>query len=57
MRVRSFRFLLNSKILFFRKIYFFYNIYLRNFKYLRGGSQFDEDKYINSFENDFKINL
>lgn len=55
MRVRSFRFLLNSKIPFFRKIYFFYNIYLRNFKYLRGGSQFDEDKYINSFfENDFK---
>ena len=55
MRVRSFRFLLNSKIPFFRKIYFFYNIYLRNFKYLRGGSQFNEDKYINSFfENDFK---
>ena len=55
MRTRSFKFLLNSKALFLRKIYFFYNIYLRNFKYLKGGSQFDEDKYINSFfENDYR---
>ena len=49
MRPRSFRFLLNSKNLFLRKIYLFYNIYLRNFKYLNGGSQFNEDIYLNSF--------
>ena len=49
MRPRSLKFLLNSKIYFFRKIYFFYNIYFRNFKYLNGGTQFDEDKYLNNF--------
>tara|TARA_Y100000591_G_scaffold282145_1_gene262332 strand:- start:489 stop:1220 length:732 start_codon:yes stop_codon:yes gene_type:complete len=49
MRLRSFKFLLNSKNTLFRKIYLFYNIYLRNFKYLKGGSQFDEDIYLNSF--------
>ena len=49
MRPRSLRFLLNSKNLFLRKIYLFYNIYLRNFKYLNGGSQFNEDIYLNSF--------
>ena len=55
MRQRSLKFLLNSKNNFLRKVYFFYNIYLRNFKYLRGRSQFDEDTYINSFfEKDYK---
>ncbi|MBD1164945.1 FkbM family methyltransferase [Pelagibacterales bacterium SAG-MED13] len=49
MRPRSFKFLLNSKFLLLRKIYFFYNIYLRNFKYLNGGTQFNEDKYFNNF--------
>jgi len=54
MRPRSFKFLLNSKNFFLRKIYFFYNIYLRNFKYLKGGSQFNEDKYLSSFfEKDY----
>ncbi len=55
MRPRSFKFLLKSKNLFFRKVYFFYNIYLRNFKYLNGRSQFNEDIYLNSFfEKDYK---
>ena len=55
MRPRSLKFLLNSKNNFLRKVYFFYNIYLRNFKYLRGQSQFNEDTYINSFfEKDYK---
>ena len=55
MRLRSLKFLLNSKNNFLRKVYFFYNIYFRNFKYLRGRSQFDEDTYINSFfEKDYK---
>ena len=49
MRLRSLKFLLNSKISFLRKIYFFYNIYLRNYKYLKGGTQFNEDKYLKSF--------
>ena len=49
MRPRSLRFLLNSKNFFLKKIYLFYNIYLRNFKYLNGGSQFNEDIYLNSF--------
>ena len=55
MRLRSLKFLLNSKNNFLRKVYFFYNIYLRNFKYLRGRSQFNEDTYISSFfEKDYK---
>ena len=49
MRLRSLRFLLNSKNSFLRKVYLFYNIYLRNLKYLNGGSQFNEDIYLNSF--------
>lgn len=55
MRPRSFKFLLNSKKSFLRKIYFFYNIYLRNFKYLNGGTQFNEDTYLHSFfEKEYK---
>ena len=49
MRPRSLKFLLDSRIYFFRKIYYFYNIYLRNYKYLKGGTQFNEDKYLQSF--------
>lgn len=49
MRPRSLKFLLNSRNNFLRKIYFFYNIYLRNFKYLNGSSQFNEDIYLHSF--------
>ena len=49
MRPRSLKFLLNSKNTLLRKVYFFYNIYLRNFKYLKGASQFNEDIYLNSF--------
>ena len=55
MRLRSLRFLLNSRNPFLRKVYLFYNIYLRNFKYLNGGSQFNEDIYLNSFfKKDYK---
>ena len=33
----------------------FYNIYIRNFKFLKNGSQFGEDKYIlNLFEKDYR---
>ena len=54
MRPRSLKFLLNSKSSLLRKFYFFYNIYLRNFKYLNGGSQFNEDIYLSSFfEKDY----
>ena len=49
MRPRSLKFLLNSKSSLLRKFYFFYNIYLRNFKYLNGRSQFNEDIYLSSF--------
>ena len=37
---------LSKKNIFLKKIYFFYNIYIRNFKYLRKSSQFEEDKII-----------
>ena len=30
----------------FKKFYFFYNIYIRNYKFLKNGSQFQEDKFI-----------
>ena len=45
---------LSKKYKFLRKIYIFYNIYIRNFKFLKNGSQFGEDKYIlNLFEKDY----
>ncbi len=38
-----------------KKFYFFYNIYIRNFKFLKNGTQFGEDKYImNLFNKNFK---
>ncbi len=46
---------LSKKYKFLKKFYLFYNIYIRNYKFLRNGSQFGEDKYIlNLFEKDFK---
>lgn len=37
------------------KIYYFYNIFIRNFKFLKNGTQFGEDKYIMQlFEENFK---
>ena len=39
----------------FKKFYFFYNIYIRNFKFLKNGSQFQEDKFIlENFPKDHK---
>ena len=39
----------------FKKFYFFYNIYIRNYKFLKNGSQFQEDKFIlQNFPEKFK---
>ncbi len=47
--------LLSKKYKFLKKVYFFYNIYIRNYKFLKNGSQFGEDKYILShFDKDYK---
>ena len=44
-----------KKFPFLKSVYFFYNIYVRNFKYLFGGSQFNEEKNIlDLFESNFK---
>ena len=44
-----------KKFPFLKSIYFFYNIYIRNFKYLFGGSQFDEEKNIlDLFESNYR---
>ena len=44
-----------KKFPFLKSVYFFYNIYLRNFKYLFGGSQFNEEKNIlDLFESNYK---
>ena len=37
---------LSKKFKVLKKIYFFYNIYIRNFKFLKNGTQFGEDKFI-----------
>ena len=43
---------IKKKYPFLKSIYFFYNIYIRNFKYLFGGSQFNEENLIfNLFDN------
>jgi FkbM family methyltransferase len=38
-----------KKYPFLKNFYYFYNIYIRNYKYLRNGSQFGEEKFILSF--------
>ena len=44
-----------KKFPFLKSLYFFYNIYVRNFKYLFGGSQFNEEKNIlDLFENNHR---
>ena len=44
-----------KKFPFLKSVYFFYNIYVRNFKYLFGGSQFNEEKNIlDLFESNYK---
>ena len=46
---------LSKKFKILKKIYYFYNIYIRNFKFLKDGAQFNEDKFILSlFEKNFK---
>ena len=36
-----------KKYSFLKPIYLFYNIYIRNFKFLKNGSQFGEEKSLN----------
>ena len=46
---------ISKKYTYLRKFYLFYNIYIRNYKFLKNGSQFGEDKFIlNKFEKNFK---
>ena len=46
-----------KKFPFLKNIYFFYNIYIRNFKYLLGGSKFNEENTIfNYFKKGYKGN-
>ena len=49
MRTRSLGFLLNSKFKFIRKIYYFYNVYVRNLKFLKKSSQWDEEKFLKKY--------
>ncbi len=45
----------SKKYTYLRKFYLFYNIYIRNYKFLKNGSQFGEDKFIlNKFEKNYK---
>lgn len=37
---------ISKKYPFLKRLYYFYNIYIRNFKFLKDGSQFGEDKFI-----------
>lgn len=46
---------ISKKIKFLKKIYLFYNIYIRNYKFLKNGSQFKEDDFIlNQFSKTYK---
>jgi len=49
MRTRSLGFLLNSRYQFLKNIYYFYNVYIRNLKFLKKSSQFDEDLFLRKF--------
>ena len=40
---------LSRKYTFLKKLYFFYNIFIRNYKFLKNGSQFGEEKIILDF--------
>lgn len=37
---------LSKKFKILKKAYYFYNIFIRNYKFLKNGSQFQEDKYV-----------
>ena len=54
MRSRSLSFLLNSKYKFLRKIYFVYNIYIRNFKFFKKISQFNEEIFLLKYFKNYK---
>lgn len=46
---------LSKKFKILKKFYFFYNIYIRNYKFLKNGSQFQEDQFIlKEFQNNYK---
>ena len=46
---------ISKKYTFLKKFYYFYNIYIRNYKFLKNGSQFGEDKFIlKKFEHNYK---
>ena len=46
---------ISKKVKFLKKIYLFYNIYIRNYKFLKNGSQFQEDEFIlNQFSKTYK---
>jgi len=49
MRTRSLGFLLNSRYQFLKNIYYFYNVYIRNLKFLKKSSQFDEDLFLRKY--------
>ena len=54
MRIRSLGFLLNAKFKFLRKIYYFYNVYIRNLKFLKKSSQWDEDKFLKKYFKNYR---
>ena len=46
---------ISKKYTYLKKFYYFYNIYIRNYKFLKNGSQFGEDKFIlNKFGKNYK---
>ena len=46
---------LSKKFKLFKNFYYFYNIYIRNFKFLKRGTQFGEDEFVvNLFEKNFR---
>ena len=54
MRTRSLGFLLNVKFKFLRKIYYFYNVYIRNLKFLKKSSQWDEEKFLKKYFKNYR---
>ena len=45
----------SKKYPFLKNLYYFYNIYIRNYKFLKNGSQFGEDKFIlEQFDKNYK---
>ena len=46
---------ISKKYPFLKNLYYFYNIYIRNYKFLKNGSQFGEDKFIlEQFDKNYK---